>query len=122
MKVYCNNCKKEVSVKNNKCPNCGLLFDESVVEDANDIIQERKDPTYRRYSNVATILEIIGAFVMIGGLLVGLFFGKTIHGTEGFTTFLIYLGCSLVSGMVFIGFGTIIQLLFDIRKKLYEKK
>lgn len=32
MLVYCNNCEKDVKLKNNKCPNCGMKIDKEVIE------------------------------------------------------------------------------------------
>lgn len=124
MKVYCNNCKKEVSLKNNKCPNCGLVFDDDIIEDANQILEESKAKEYgiARTSIVASILQGIGITTIIIGFIVGAIIGLNLGGLDGFIAFFEISGGAFVSGMLFIGFATIIQLLFDIKFKLYVKK
>ena len=118
MKVYCNKCKKEVNLKNSKCPNCGLVFEEDIIKEANEIFEERKSKEYgiERKSSVAAIINGIGITTIIVGFIVGIILWINIEGSDGFIAFLECAGGSFVSGMLFIGFATVIQLLLNLMK------
>jgi uncharacterized membrane protein len=119
MKVYCNKCDKYVNTKNNKCPNCGMIFDEEVVEQVKNIELRQN----RKKNIISSIFNIIGTILLIGGLFVAIVFGAGIGNNElGFLTFLIYAVCYFLVSMFMFAIAEVIQLLYDIRNKLYEKQ
>lgn len=72
-------------------------------------------------NGIAKVLKIIGLIEIIGGIILGLIFGteqgmysSSINGS----TFFIWSSLGFVSGMIFIGFSEIIELLQSINSKL----
>lgn len=66
-------------------------------------------------NTIAKILRIIGVLEIFAGILLGVIIGLT-DGSIGF----LWWGIGLVSGMIFIGFSEIIELLYSINSKLYD--
>lgn len=136
MKMYCNKCKKDVTTKNNKCPYCGMNFDLDVVEyikeednrkmnfdlDAVEDIKEENNRKRRKKNIISTIFNWIGVILLIGGFFVALSFASMIDNQEiELIAFLVYAVCYFLVAMFMFAIAEIIQLLYDIRNKLYEK-
>ena len=79
-----------------------------------------KAKSIRKRNGVATTLGLIGLLIIIIGLFVGISMGtKTAYGDSDFN-FEVALSCwvePFVSGMLFVGFSQVIQLLEDIKNK-----
>lgn len=72
-------------------------------------------------NGIAKVLKIIGLIEIIGGIILGLIFGteqRTYSSSIDGSTFIIWSSLGFVSGMIFIGFSEIIELLHSINSKL----
>lgn len=110
IKEYFLNNKKDIN-KNYEKLNCGKTIDELP-----ELITRLKKKT-TEYNSTARKLRIIGVTEITLGLLTGfacLFSGDS----NSFMVFLTIVIATFVSGMVFVGFSEIIQILHDIRKKI----
>ena len=114
MLVYCNNCEKDVKLKNDKCPNCGLKIDKEVIEYKKNEYEEEIFPK----NTVSQILKIIGWIIVISGLIIGLIYAFILDGQIGLIPFLEYVFAFFASSMLFFALGEIIQLLEDIKNKI----
>lgn len=133
MKMYCNKCKKDVTTKNNKCPYCGMNFDLDVVEDVEKmensgknkhiLFADKDDDNLNKKNIISTIFNWIGVILLIGGFFVALSFASMIDNQEiGLITFLVYAVCYFLVAMFMFAIAEVIQLLYDIKNKLYEKR
>ena len=120
MKVYCNQCKKEIEPKGNKCPNCGLAFEEDII--TNNVGSFGEDNDVQSKNVISQILKGIGWIIVVGGLILGFSYGIEIGNKMGFMTFLIVVTSYFVVSMLFFSISEIIQILHDIRNKIYNKK
>ena len=82
----------------------------------------------KKTNTVSIIFKVLAWIVFVGGLLAGIVLGQTevIDGYSTYTEFsfataLLYWAISFVSGMFFLGFAEIIQLLHDLRKKVLTR-
>lgn len=114
MLVYCNNCEKDVKLKNNKCPNCGMKIDKEVIEYKKKEYEEEIFPK----NTVSQILKFIGWFILISGLIMGVIYAFILDGQIGLILFLEYVFAFFASSMLFFALGEIIQLLEDIKTKI----
>lgn len=116
MKVYCNHCEKEVVLKDNKCPNCGMEF----IPEAVEVCKEEYYNT--DVNGVSFTCKIVGVIILVAGLIMGIVLGKDIV-TEEFS-FWAMLSYWLTYGGIALGafaVGEIIQILHDIRAKVQKK-
>ena len=120
MKVYCNQCKKEIEPKGNKCPNCGLFFEEDIINNVGSFGEDIN--TVKSKNVISQILKGIGWIIVIGGLFLGFGYGIALGNNIGFMTFLIFAVSYFVISMFFFSIAEIIQILHDIRNKIYKKK
>ncbi len=102
-KIYCNECGKDVKPEKGKCPNCGMKFDNDVLD--NDI-------TFAPFKNTVSMsLKILSFIVFIAGFFLSIFhFGSIL------AMLVIVLLCLLL-----IALAEIIQICHDIRYKIYKK-
>ena len=78
---------------------------------------QKKDPSVPD-NTIAVIFKVIGYFIFVIGFIIGIILGaSTISGDFSFVVALTYWGVSFISGMVFLGFAEIIQLLTEIKNK-----
>ena len=112
MKMYCNNCKKDVTPKNNKCPYCGMNFDLDVVDD----VKEIKNREGNKKNKISAIFYLIGVILLVGVFLIfiSIMFDSKIGIVDAVSVF--------IMAMFMFAIAEIIQLLYDIRNKLYEKR
>ena len=116
-----NQCPKCKSILNNdekasgKCFTCGATFESTLP-------QNTINPNSNYTNNIiGKALKIIGVLVLILGTIGS--FVTSFHNVYGqsefsFASFIVPETVSLVSGIVFLGFGEIIQLLQEISNKL----
>lgn len=117
-----NQCPKCKSMLNNdekacgKCFTCGATFESSLPQ--NTVTSSYNFP---KKNSVGRALTIIGIFVIILGTISSFSMSfYEVHGSPefSFTNFIIPEAFSLVSGIMFLGFGEIIKLLQDICNKI----
>lgn len=109
IKEYFDDNKKDINFEYNKL-NCGII-----IEELPSKLNQLKKKT-NEYNGVARTLRIIGILEIVLGTLLGL---ATLfaNSENSFLVFMIIFITSFVSGMIFVGFSEIIQILHDIRKK-----
>ncbi len=117
-----NQCPKCKSMLNNdekacgKCFTCGATFESSLPQ--NTVTSSCNFP---KKNSVGKSLTIIGILVIILGTISSFSMSfYEVHGSPefSFTNFIIPEAFSLVSGIMFLGFGEIIKLLQDICNKI----
>ena len=95
-----------------------MNFDLDAVED----IKEENNRERRKKNIISTIFNWIGVILLIGGFFVALSFASMIDNQEiGLITFLVYAVCYFLVAIFMFAIAEVIQLLYDIRNKLYEK-
>lgn len=73
--------------------------------------------TSKSTRGIGKALQVIG-IIMIGlGFIIGLVLGHDQYGDVSLGLFVLYFIAGLISGMIMMGFGEIIKLLFSIDKK-----
>ena len=113
----CPNCKSKLNIdekSSGKCFSCGATFESS-------LSKENKQLNYSSYDNtVAKLIKICGfAIIILGTILSFIIAGGNGYKYEfSFMRFLTPELFSIISGLLFIGFSEIIQLLEDIKNKL----
>lgn len=144
----CPVCKTWTSENRNTCEICGqdliltkytdLFFNKLSQEEQFEHVQEVIDGNRDGSNNQNIInthvvttseltnwlgktLQIIGAILIGLGFIAGLIFGNDQYGDISLRIFMIYFIAGLISGIIIIGFGEIINLLFSIDKKLDKK-
>lgn len=118
--MYCPKCKTLLNndeKASGKCFNCGASFSSVLPE------EKKANSTHDTVSNENTIggiLKAIGILILIAGTIGSL----VIAGGDGyryefsFLRFVLPEIGTIISGMMFLGFSEIIQLLQDIKNKL----
>lgn len=126
----CPACGVKITKKAKECPSCGLNLDETkenVCPNCGREIDDVKEgclyckskeeylttKNTKAQNTIATILQILAW----GILIVGLFFGTIMSGEPNF----LVLITSFLSFTFVYALGEIIQILHDIRAKLYKK-
>ena len=113
----CPNCKSELNIdekSSGKCFSCGTTFEPSLPKDNKRINYQSSNNT------VAKAIKSCGIIIIILGTILSFI----IAGGDGrkyefsLLQFLTPEAISIISGLVFIGFSEIIQLLEDIKNKL----
>ncbi len=113
----CPNCKSKLNIdekSSGKCFSCGATFESSLPK-------ENKQLNYSSYDNtVAKLIKICGfAIIILGTILSFIIAGGNGYKYEfSFMRFLTPELISIISGLLFIGFSEVIQLLEDIKNKL----
>lgn len=101
-KIYCNQCDKDVELTNDKCPNCGMIFNSDI------FVSENK---YAPNKNVMAItLKFIVSIIFLVGVVCAIYYFENIE-----NIFIIALLCLLVFAS-----AEIIEIGHDIRYKLYQ--
>lgn len=141
----CPFCRTWTSEDMDKCKVCGqglilteytdIFFDKISQDEQFEYVQKaidenKDDPNVQNQSVVNTseptsgigkALQVIG-IIMIGlGFIVGLLLGHDQYGDVSLGLFVLYFIAGLISGMLMMGFGEIINVLFSIDKKLDKK-
>ena len=127
-KLYCNECEKEVIPVKGKCPICGLDFNPDVSN-----LRPFNEPRYYQSSNVEKTIEygsknsVASVFKIISYILIGLGFiiGFIQTNEAGEEALIIFITDLLIYGGIALGcyaLAEIIQILHDIREKVWRKK
>lgn len=113
----CPNCKSKLNIdekSSGRCFSCGTTFESSLPKDNKQYNYQSSDNT------VAKIIKICGiAIIILGTILSFIVAGG--NGKKYDFSLLLFITpetISVISGLVFIGFSEIIQLLEDIKNKL----
>ena len=113
----CPNCKSKLNINeksSGRCFSCGTTFESSLPKDNKQYNYQSSDNT------VAKIIKICGiAIIILGTILSFIVAGG--NGKKYDFSLLLFITpetISVISGLVFIGFSEIIQLLEDIKNKL----
>lgn len=126
----CPGCGEKITKTTKKCPSCGLNLvktEENICPDCGREIDDVKNgclyckskeeyltrKNSKAQNTIASILQILAW----GVLLVGIFFGTIMSGEPNF----LILIASFLSFVFVYALGEIIQILHDIRAKLYSK-
>ena len=113
----CPNCKTKLNIDekaSGKCFSCGATFESSLFKDNKQFNYQSSDNT------VAKSIKVCGIIIIILGTILSFI----VAGGNGqkyefsLLQFLTPETISIISGLVFIGFSEIIQLLEDIKNKL----
>lgn len=129
--MVCKKCKKELSnemVKANLCWNCGEIIDKNLTDiDTNyDNIEveaeysTEESVTSNNINGIAKSIKVFSKIIMIVGSILNilvLFVASRYHTFISFVTFEIIF---ILSGLLLLGFSEIIQLLQDIKNKMYN--
>lgn len=110
-KVYCNNCEKEITPVDNKCPKCGLEFEDNVIKE-NTISTE----FLSNKNTISQIVKVLGVVIVIINFIS--LKDESVSFLSGLLI-LLWHGCMLLSFFVVAEF---LQILHDIRRKIYESK
>ena len=114
--MYCPKCKTILNSDekaSGKCFNCGATFSSSLPE-------PKSSSSFSSNSGENTIggiLKAIGILVMIFGTIGSIYLATQGYEFE-FGKFILPEIGTIISGMMFLGFSEIIQLLQDIKNKL----
>ena len=111
----CRYCKSVVPAGSYCCPKCGVLQEKNEVAEEKDIYPGEKA------NKVSIILKVIALLIFIGAFTVGCIVGDNVYGEFGFGVALPYWAAGLISGMIFLGFGEIIELLSEIEYNTRRK-
>ena len=112
--AYCPNCKAELSIhekKSGKCLSCRAEFAPSPVEET-DYFKNK----------IAQVLKICGIVIFVLGVIAALI--SSIQNPYGYgytfslSTFITVAASGFISGLMFLGFSEVIQLLEDIKSNL----
>lgn len=113
----CPNCKSKLNIdekSSGRCFSCGTTFESSLPKDS-------KQYNYQSFDNtVAKIIKICGIVIIILGTILS-FIVAGGNGRKYEFSLLLFITpetISIISGLLFIGFSEIIQLLEDIKNKL----
>lgn len=112
--MYCPKCKTLLNndeKASGKCFNCGATFSSTLPE------MKKDTNTSSGENTIGGILKAIGILVMVFGTIGSIYSATQGYGFE-FGKFILPEIGSIVSGMMFLGFSEIIQLLQDIKNKL----
>lgn len=114
----------------NKCPNCGKILseDEKILYKCiscgtkfeSSLLKDNKQYSYQSDNTVAKVIKLCGIVIIILGTILS-FIVAGGSGRKYEFSFLLFItpeAISIISGLVFIGFSEIIQLLEDIKNKL----
>ena len=92
-------------------------------DEYSEILKYQKQET-KPTNTISTVFEVLAWIVFIGGFIAGIALGNvevegyySSHSEFSFAIALTYWAVSFVSGMFFLGFAEIIQLLTDIKNK-----
>lgn len=113
----CPNCKSKLNIDekaSGKCFSCGTTFESSLPKDNTRYDFHLSDNT------VAKAIKICGIVIIILGTILS-FIVAGGNGRKYEFSLLLFItpeAISIISGLVFIGFSEIIQLLEDIKNKL----
>lgn len=113
----CPNCKSKLNIDekaSGKCFSCGTAFEPSLPKDNTRYDFHLSDNT------VAKAIKICGIVIIILGTILS-FIVAGGNGRKYEFSLLLFItpeAISIISGLVFIGFSEIIQLLEDIKNKL----
>ena len=104
-KIKCPICGKEVSELDDKCPYCGLYFDD---------FEEQKIDNMEDTTNKIILLKIINYIQLIGFIILGIIN----FNSENILLGIIYIVIGLVLFAFIKGFSDIIDLLDSINNKI----
>lgn len=113
----CPNCKSKLNIdekSSGKCFTCGTTFESSLPKNDKQYNYQISDNT------VANAIKICGIMIIILGTIYSLIVAGG-NGRKYEFSLLLFItpeAISVISGLVFIGFSEIIQLLEDIKNKL----
>lgn len=110
-KIYCNNCEKEITPIDNKCPKCGLKVEDNVIKE-NTISKE----VFSNKNTISQIVKVLGVIIVIISFIS--LKDERVTFLGGLLT-LLWHGCMLLCFFVVAEF---LQILHDIRRKIYEIK
>ncbi len=96
-------------------------------KDSTDANNNNGTPAFLPINTISTVFKVLAWIIFIGGFIAGIALGRvevtrgyyyTYTDTEfSFAQAFIYWAISFISGMAFLGFAEIIQLLTDIKNK-----
>ncbi len=113
-KKYCNKCKKDVTPKKGKCPDCGMVFDVKLKEDAipiNVVNGEKSKDEKDMYLPISGLSRLLG-IIMIFWAFAYLLYGKV---------FTVAILMFIISFLLF-AVGSISDQLNDMRYELNKLK
>lgn len=113
----CPNCKAKLNIdekSSGRCFSCGTKFESSLLKDNNQFSYFSND------NSIAKVYKICGIIIVIVGTIVSFIVagGNGIKYEFSLLHFFIAEAISIISGLAFVGFSEIIQLLEDIKNKL----
>lgn len=113
----CPSCKSKLNIDEKsagRCFSCGTTFESSLPKDNKQYIYQSFDNT------VAKAIKICGMSIIILGTIFSFMMARSTGRKDEFSLlqFMAPESISVISGLVFIGFSEIIQLLEDIKNKL----
>lgn len=106
--MNCPKCHSKVSELDERCPNCGLNFEEYEEEQT----EEDEEQEYGK----TTTLRIINIIQLIAFIIVG--FINWLSNNESALNGFIYIGIGIILFVFIKGFADIIELLSSINQKL----
>lgn len=74
---------------------------------------------YKEKNTIVVIFKVISILTILGGFITGIELGSKWNGVQWGTTIPIWIG-SFISALITYSFGEIIQILHDIRRKVYH--
>ena len=136
---YCPKCKAKLSAYEKgtgECVSCGNVFDASLygklnessnadnadsadnmenMENTENVVNEDDDK-----NSIAQALKVCGIIIMVVGTIVSFVVANagSLDYEFSFSLFIVPEAASIISGLLFLGFSEIIQLLQDIKEKL----
>ena len=120
MKLYCNICEKEVIPKDGKCPKCGMEFDPTISEEVKQVTKESDK------NIIARILKISGIVILVVAFIYGIILGQNMHEYGmykfNYTAMIICWISGGICSLLFFTGAEGLQILHDIRKRIYRKK
>lgn len=116
---YCPKCKAKLNIDekaSGKCFACGATFNSSLSE--NNLTGKSGDLTSK--NTIAQALKVCGIIIMVVGTIVSFVVANagSLDYEFSFSLFIVPEAASIISGLLFLGFSEIIQLLQDIKEEL----
>lgn len=107
----CPNCKAPLNIDekaSGKCFSCGASFETELTTQLND-----QHYIAASHNSIAKVLKVCGIIIFILGTIGSIYYIST----SSILMFIVLEASTIVSGLLFLGFSEIIQLLEDIKNK-----
>ena len=118
--IKCKECGEKIESTLKTCPKCGCTIkkEEKVEATVNLSSENHKKSMNKEFNSLATFIKVIAWLVIIAGLFIGIANGSD---SDDFKVTLINWVYYFSAGISCLVIAEVIQILHDIRVKIYKK-